>query len=361
VAVVLSLGLGLSVLAAVGQVDGNLRASISENLPEVAPSFFFVDIQPQQLQDFTDRMKADPAVQKVESAPMLRGIITKINGQPAQDVAPDHWVLQGDRGVTYAATPTPETTITQGAWWPANYTGLPQISFSAEEGAEMGLKLGDSLSVNILGREMTGEITSFREVDFSTAGIGFILSMNPSALAGAPHSHIATAYADADAEARLLREVSKAYPNVTAISVRDAIDRVADILGGVARGTAYAALASLVTGFMVLIGAAASGTAARTYEAAILKAMGATRGVLLRSFILRALILGASAGIVALATGLLAAWAVTQFILDTDYSVFWGNALIIVGAGIVANIAANLVFVAPSLAAKPAATLRAKL
>ncbi len=361
VAVVLSLGLGLSVLSAVGQVDGNLRASISENLPDVAPSFFFVDIQPKQLADFTERMAKDPAVQKVETAPMLRGIITKINGQPAQDVVPDHWVLQGDRGVTYAASPSPETTITAGEWWPPDYTGPTQISFAAEEAAEMGLKLGDSLSVNILGREMTGEITSFREVDFSTAGIGFILAMNPSALAGAPHSHIATAYANPEADARLLRDVSKAYPNVTAISVRDAIDRVTEILGGVARGTAYAALASLVTGFMVLIGAAASGTASRTYEAAILKAMGATRRVLLQSFVLRALILGAAAGIVALGTGLLAAWAVTQFVLDTDYRIFWGNALLIVGAGVAANIIANLVFVAPSLAAKPATTLRAKL
>lgn len=360
-AVVLSLGLGLSVLSAVGQIDGNLRSSIQNNLPEVAPSFFFVDIQSNQLDGFTKQMLDDPAVSKLESAPMLRGIITKINGKPAKEVAPDHWVLQGDRGVTYAETPPPNATVTQGAWWPADYTGPMQISFSQEEALEMGLSLGDEMSINILGRELTGTITSFRNVDFSTAGIGFIMSVNPSALAGAPHSHIATAYADQTQEARLLREVSRGYPNVTAISVREAIDRVADLLGGVARGTAYAALASLVTGFLVLIGAAASGTASRTYEAAILRSLGATQGMLIQSFVLRALILGAAAGFVALATGLLAAWAVTQFVLDTSYSVFWGNALLIVGGGIAANVVANLLFLSPSLNAKPATTLRAKL
>ncbi|MEO0502667.1 MAG: FtsX-like permease family protein, partial [Pseudomonadota bacterium] len=213
--VVLSLGLGLSVLAAVGQIDGNLRNAISGNLPEVAPSYFFVDIQRDQMTGYTERLENDPAVTRIESAPMLRGIITQINGKPAREVAGDHWVLSGDRGVTYSAMPSENTRITSGEWWPEDYTGAPQISFAAEEAEEMGLSLGDSLTINILGRDITGTITSFREVDFSTAGIGFILSMNPAALQGAPHTFISTVYADDAAETQILRDLAGAYPNIT--------------------------------------------------------------------------------------------------------------------------------------------------
>ncbi|MEM1235184.1 MAG: FtsX-like permease family protein, partial [Pseudomonadota bacterium] len=214
--VVLSLGLGLSVLAAVGQIDGNLRGAITGELPDVAPSYFFVDIQNDQLPGFMDRLESDPEVSRVDSAPMLRGIVTRINGKPATEVAGDHWVLQGDRGVTYSVEVPDNTRVTQGTWWEANYTGPPQISFAAEEAMEMGLSLGDELTINILGRDITGQITSFREVDFSTAGIGFILSLNPAALAGAPHTHIATVYASEAAEAPILRDLSNQFPNITA-------------------------------------------------------------------------------------------------------------------------------------------------
>ncbi|NOR32784.1 MAG: FtsX-like permease family protein, partial [Sulfitobacter sp.] len=185
-AVVLSLGLGLSVLAAVGQIDGNLRQAISGNLPDIAPSYFFVDIQKDQIDGYTKRLTDDPAVSRIDSAPMLRGVVTQINGRPAKDVAGDHWVVRGDRGVTYAATPGKDAIITAGEWWAPDYTGPPLISFAAEEAEEIGLSLGDTLTINVLGRDVTGTIASFQEVDFSTAGIGFILTMNPAALEGAP-------------------------------------------------------------------------------------------------------------------------------------------------------------------------------
>ena len=200
--VVLSLGLGLSVLASVGQIDGNLRAAIAEELPTRAPSFFAVDIQPGQLDPFLDRVTTDPAVSRVDRAPMLRGVITQINGQPAAQVAGEHWVLNGDRGVSYADALPENTTVTAGEWWGEGYDGPPQVSVSAEEAEEMGLSLGDRLTVNVLGRDIEAEITSFRAVDFSTAGMGFILVMNQAALAGAPHSWIATIYAEAPAEGR---------------------------------------------------------------------------------------------------------------------------------------------------------------
>ena len=358
--VVLSLGLGLAVLAAVGQIDGNLRRIIQSDLPAVAPSYFVVDIQPDQIEGFLARLAANPAVSRVDSAPMLRGIITRFNGEPAEVFAKGHWVVRGDRGVTYSAALPAGTRLTAGSWWPEDYTGPPLVSFAAEEAAEIGLDLGDSLTVNILGRDIEATIASFREVNFENAGISFVMSMNPAALAGAPHSHIATIYATEDAEAAILRDLADAYPNITAIRVRDAVDTAAGVIEGIAAATRTGAGATLLTGFLVLIGAAAAGTRARTYEAAILKTLGATRARILWSFGLRAALLGLAAGAVALAAGLAGGWAVQRFIMDSDFTVIWGNALAIVAGGIAATLAAGLAFALPPLAARPARILRAR-
>lgn len=358
--VVLSLGLGLTVLASVGQIDANLRAAIARDLPAVAPSYFFVDIQNDQMPAFLDRVENDPAVSRVDHAPMLRGIITRINGAPALEVAGDHWVLQGDRGVTYSATPPPGTTITAGTWWEADHAGAPQISFAAEEAAELGIGLGDVLTINILGRDIEAEITSLRAVDFSNAGIGFILTMSPNAVAGAPHTHIATVYAKEAAEAAILRDVAGDAPNITAIRVRDGIALVTEALTALAVATSWGAGATLLTGFIVLIGAAAAGERARVFEAAVLKTLGAARGRILLSFALRSAILGAAAGAVAILAGSIAGWAVMTFVMDTDFTFEPISAGAIVLGGALATLFAGLVFAWRPLAARPAGVLRAR-
>lgn len=358
--VILSLGLGLSVLAAVGQIDWNLRAAIATDLPTRAPAFFFIDIQPDQIDAFLKRVTEDPAVTEVESAPMLRGVINQINGRPAREVAGDHWVIRGDRGITYAATPGARTRITEGTFWPADYTGDPQISFATEEAAEMGLQLGDTMTVNILGRDLTATITSFRDVDFSNAGMGFVMTLNPAALAGAPHSHIATVYAPPEAEAELLKDVTRTWPNITAIRIREAVDRVTEALSAIATATAWAAAGTLITGFVVLIGAAAAGERARIYESAILKTLGATRATILASFALRSALMGAAAGVVAVIAGGIAGWAVMTFVMDSTYRFEPVSALAIVVGGVLATLLAGLGFAVRPLAARPAQTLRAQ-
>lgn len=356
--VVVSLGLGLAVLATIGQIDWNLRQAIQRDLPEVAPAFFVVDIQPDQIDGVLGRLADDAGVSRIETAPMLRGFVVGINGRPAEEVAGDHWVLRGDRGVTYSPDPPEGTVLTEGEWWPAHYDGPPLLSVAAEEGAELGLQLGDELTVDILGREITAEIASFREVDFSNAGIGFVLAMNPGALAGAPHTFIATIYAEQQAEAGILRDLGQAYPNVTLISVRDAIGRVSEVLEGVAGGVTLGAGVTLLTGAIVLVGAAAAGTRGRRYEAAVLKTLGATRGTLLADFALRSATTGAAAGVVAVAAAALGGWAVTRFVLDTDFYFAVGPAVLIVAGGAVAALLAGLAFVWGPLTVRPARILR---
>lgn len=358
--VVLSLGLGLTVLAAVGQIDGNLRNSFANELPERAPSYFFVDIQPDQIDGFRTRLATDPLVHKVESAPMLRGVVTRINGRPAEEVAGGHWVIRGDRGLTYAGVKPEGTTVTQGAWWPEDYTGPPLLSFAAEEAAEIGLVLGDEITVNILGRDITATVANFREVSWENAGIGFVMTLDANALAGAPHSWISTVYAEPQAESAILRDLATAYPNITAIRIRDAIAQVVELVEGIAAATRYGALITLVTGFLVLIGAAAAGERARAYEAAVLKTIGASRAQIMASFSLRAALLGLAAGIIALGAGILGGWAVSIFIMETHYTVIWANAVLIIGGGVLASLLAGLGFAWRPLSAAPARVLRAR-
>ncbi|MCC0065845.1 MAG: drug:proton antiporter [Rhodovulum sp.] len=358
--VVLSLGLGLSVLAAVGQIDSNLRGLITRDLPARAPAYFFVDIQNDQLEGFLETAWAEPGVTAVETAPMLRGIITRINGQPAREVAGGHWTLNGDRGVTYAATSPPGTVITEGAWWPEDYAGPPLMSFAEQEGRELGLKLGDTLTVNILGRDLTATIANFREVKFETMGINFLMTVDPAALAGAPHTHIATVYAEPEAEAPLLRELADAYPNITAVRVREAIEKVASSLEGLGAATRWGASATLLTGLVVLVGAAAAGVRRRVFESAVLKTLGAGRGRILASFALRAALIGMAAGGVAILAGGIAGWAVMVLVMDGSFRFEPVSALAIVAGGALASLLAGLAFALGPLSARPARVLRAR-
>ncbi|MBL1437210.1 MAG: FtsX-like permease family protein [Rhodobacteraceae bacterium] len=356
--VVLSLGLGLTVLAAIGQIDSNMRATITQQLPERAPAFFVMDIQQSQIDPFTAAMLAEDAVEKVESTPMLRGIITEINGVNAKEAVGDHWVVNGDRGITYSASIPANSTVSEGEWWPENYTGPPIMSFSEEEAAEIGLKIGDEITVNILGRDLTATIANLRALEFSDMSLNFVMVWSPNALSGAPHTFLSTVYASREAEGNLLRIMAQDFPNITAIPVRDVIQKVSSTLESLSSAIRWGAAATLLTGFVVLIGAAAAGADARVFESAVLKTLGATRRRILLSFALRALILGAAAGLVALAAGSLAAWAVMTYVMDSGFVLYWQAAITIIAGGALANLAASLAFAWRPLAIKPAQILR---
>ncbi|WP_424928582.1 ABC transporter permease [Amaricoccus tamworthensis] len=358
--VVLSLGLGLAVMAAIGQIDANLRNVIQTDLPERAPAYFVVDIQNDQLDGFLDTSNAYSGVEDIDTAPMLRGVITRINDRPAREVAGNHWTLRGDRGLTYAAQPGPNMTITEGEWWPEDYDGPPLMSFAEEEAQELGVTIGDTITVNVLGRDITATISNLRDVQFDTMGINFVMLINPAAVAGAPHTHIATIYADQESEAPLIRELADLYPNITAVRVRDAIARVAEALESIGAATRWGASATLLTGLIVLIGAAAAGERARVFEAAVLKTLGASRRRILTSFALRSAFVGLAAGTVAMAAGAIAGWWVMTSVMDAEFTFEPVSALIIIIGGALTSLLAGLMFALRPLAARPAGVLRSR-
>ena len=320
--VVLSLGLGLTLLASIALIDGSLRNQISGTLPERAPNFFFVDIRSSDVKAFAQTVSEIAPEGKLQTVPMLRGRITKINDiEPnAANVPPGgRWVLQGDRGVTYAPTLPENSSLAAGEWWPADYKGKPLVSFSAEEAGELGLKLGDLITVNVLGRDITAEISNLRQVEWGSLAINFVMVFSPNTFAGAPHSWMATlsdkSATNAD-EAKVLNTLAKTYPNITTVRVKDALNVVNRVIGQLGTAIRVAAGVALIASVLVLAGALAAGNRARTRDAVVLKTLGATRRTLMGAYALEYGMIGLATAIFALAAGYGAAWFVIERIMN---------------------------------------------
>lgn len=323
--VVLSLGLGLTLLVTLALIDGNLRREITGNLPERAPNFFFVDIQSAEIEDFAGLISREAPEGKLVRVPMLRGRIMALNGVDVQkvQVPPEGaWVLRGDRGLTYAQNIPENATLAEGEWWPAEYSGEPLVSFSAEQAREIGLKLGDTITVNVLGRDVTARIANLRNVQWESMGINFVMVFSPNTFAGAPHAWIATLLeskaTNAD-EAKLLNTVTRAFPGVTSVRVKEALDIVNKLVGQLGTAIRAAAAVALIASVLVLAGALAAGNRARTHDAVVLKTLGATRKTLITAFSLEYLLIGLATAIFALAAGGTAAWFVVADIMKLPW------------------------------------------
>ena len=321
--VVLSLGLGLTVLVAIALVEGNFARRIQDELPADAPAFFFVDIQPAQHERLREEILAVPGTGGFHSVPMLRGRIASVQGQDAESalVDPEHaWVLRGDRGVTYAAGPPRDVRILKGEWWPEDYGGPPLVSIYKDVAAAFGIGVGDRIGIDILGRVIEGEVASIREIDFMTMNINFTIIFSPGVLEAAPQTFLATVEATPEAEPLVQRTVASDFPNVTAIRVREALDAVNDLLGKLGTAVRVTAAVTLAAGTLVLAGAIAAGHRRRVYDAVVLKVLGATRADVLRAFAVEYGLLGIVTAAIAGVIGSLAAWAVLTQVMDWGWS-----------------------------------------
>lgn len=322
--VVLSLGLGLTLIVALALIDGNLRGQISGTLARQAPNFFFLDIRANDVDAFSTLVGKEAPKGEIMKVPMLRGRIMALNGVPVDklDVPPQaQWVLRGDRGITYSPDLPENATIAEGKWWPADYDGEPLVSFAEEEGRELGLKLGDTVRVSVLGRPVTAKIANFRAVKWDTLAINFVMVFSPNTFRGAPHSWLATladrAATPAD-EARVLNSVTKAFPAVTSVRIKDALDIVNGLLGQLATAMRAASMVALVASILVLSGALAAGSHARIHDAVILKTLGATRRTLILAWSIEYALIGLATAVFALAAGGAAAWFVTTRIMQME-------------------------------------------
>jgi putative ABC transport system permease protein len=319
--VIMSLGLGLTLLVTLAVIDGNLRNQLSSTLPDRAPNFFFLDVQTNQVEQFKEVLRREAPGGKLFEVPMLRGRVTELNGVDTSKLdipSSGRWVLRGDRGITYTKRQPENSTLTAGEWWPEDYDGEPLVSFAAEEAGELGLKLGDTVTVNVLGRNISARISSLRDVEWESLSINFVMIFSPNTFRGAPHSWLSTLTdptATPEDEGRILRAVTREFPTVTTARVKDALDVVNTLTGQLATAVRAVASIALIASVLVLAGALAAGNRARTHDAVVLKTLGATRKTLVRSFCLEYLLLGLSTAVFALGAGSLAAWFVVSRIM----------------------------------------------
>jgi putative ABC transport system permease protein len=321
--IVLSLGLGLTVLVAVALVEGNLARQIAETMPAKAPAFYFIDIQPDQVAAFDATVRAVPGVTEEHRVPMLRGRVLKVNGVPAGEVRASKdtaWVLRRDRGLTWTRAMPAQTKLVAGAWWPPDYAGPPLVSVAANAAEGIGVGVGDTLTVDVLGRPITARIASLRDVEWGTLQLNFVMVFSPGALERAPQTHIATVHAPPDAETALEAAVAARFPNVTAIRVREVLQGIQDIMGRIAGAVRLTAGITVLAGALVLGGAIAAGHRRRVYEAVILKVLGARRREVLGAYLMEYGLLAAATTLIAAVIGSVAAWAVLTRVMRAEWT-----------------------------------------
>ncbi|MEO1111936.1 MAG: ABC transporter permease [Pseudomonadota bacterium] len=364
--VVLSLGLGLSLLVALALIDGNLRRELTATMADKAPSFFFVDIQSHERDAFNDLLVAEAPSSKIRSVPMLRGRIVSLNDIPSDEFVPaqegSDWVLRGDRGITYETALPENSKLTEGSWWPEDYSGVPLVSFDAEAGTELGLKIGDKVTVNVLGREISAEIANFRDIEWQSLSINFVMVFSPNTFAGAPHAHLMTLGWEEDVptqtELDLLKTVSNTFPTVTSVRVKDAIAQVNDLVAQLAWAIRGASSITLIASVLVLAGALAAGHRNRIYDAVILKTIGATRPRLILAYGMEYAILGLTTAVFALVAGGIAAWFVITRIMEGSFVLMPVTAAGAALVALVLTVGFGLIGTWRILGEKPAPVLR---
>lgn len=362
--IVLSLGLGLTLVVTLALIDGNLHQLFRDRTGTV-PDFFFLGIEKQQTPAFRDFVLADSAGGKIELVPMLRGRIVRLNGTPAENakVSSDtSWVLQGDRGISFSSNVPAGSRLVAGTWWPRDYAGPAEVSMASDIAAGLGLKLGDQLSVNVLGREITARLVNLRKVDWTNLGINFVLVFTPATFQGAPYSNLATlTFATPPTEAterRLVRDVAKAYPDVVSLRVKDSLEAVRQVVDELSAGVRGTAGIALIAATLVLAGALAAGQRARLYDVIVLKVLGATRWRLLAALICEFGLIGAATAVFGVVAGSAAALAVVRLVMKLDFIWLWPQALAAALLTLVAAIVLGVAGTWRSLGQKPARFLR---
>jgi putative ABC transport system permease protein len=286
---VVALGLGFSLLVALAVVNGALGAELNGAAPAKAPRFFAIDLQPADEAAFCGAITRAAPGATIEAVPSLRGTVVALNGRRVVEMPhlpADARILKGDRTVTWSATLPPRNRIVAGRWWPADYHGPPLVSLGDEAARTLGLHVGDTITVAVLGVEVPARIAALRSIDWGGLGLNFAIVFSPGYIEEAPHSLLASVYAPPGRDSAVARAVGVALPAVTLVRVGDVIAQIGSLIGQIGFAIRAAAGVTVAAGTIVLAGAVASSARERGTDAVLLKLLGATRTqVLLVQFI----------------------------------------------------------------------------
>jgi putative ABC transport system permease protein len=365
-ALVTALGFGLSAFVLLAAVQTSLEGNIRQSVPERAPDYFVLDVPKDRQADFRAAVEADAPGAVIDMVPTLRGAILSYGPAGQQTVVADleelpegAWALRGERGLTYSATLPQGNSLVDGTWWDADYAGEPLVSVDAELAELVGMEVGDTVTIGILGVERTARIASLRRIDWESMGFNNVLVFSPNTLADAPHNLAATISLPAGVTASgLLRTLVTAFPSSSVVEVGPLLTQAREILDQVALAILAAAGVAVLAGIAVLLGAIAAARASRLYDTVILRVLGASRGQLLALQLAEFGALAIVLAGVALLIGTGLAWLVIVQMFEFDWLPDWPRIFAVLGGGVGLVLAFALAASLPLLRAKPAQSLR---
>lgn len=358
---VVALGLGLTLFATLAAIQTSLTNEIRMTIPREAPNFFILDIPVERSGDFKAKVIAKAPEAEINIVPTLRGLITEYDGKivsELEQIPEGAWVLRGDRGLTYSATIPEGSELVAGEWWPTDYAGPPLVSVDAEQAGHLGLEVGDSLTISLLGVEIKTTVASLRQVNWRNFGFNYVLVFPPSVLANTPHNVAATIQLDETNEKLLLGSLPKEFPSISMVKVKEIASQIGTIFDQMATAIASAASIAIFSGIAVLIGAIAASRQSRVYDSVILKLLGATRAQILSAQAIEYALLAFLLSLVALGLGLFAGWFVITQIFIFTWQPDWAVVLLTLFVGAVVTLVIGLIGSIPVLSAKPARALR---
>ncbi len=368
-ALVTALGFGLAAFVLLAAVQSAIDGNIASRVPKEAPDYFVLDVPQGKEPRFFQLIQQDFPKAGIRTVPTMRGAVLAYGPKDAmvrvadlEEIPEGAWALRGERGLTYADTLPEGNRVVEGEWWSPLHNGEPLVSIDARLAEAVGLKVGDYITIGILGVERTARIANLREIDWESMGFNFALVFSRNAIADAPHNLSATIDlpdgADTAARGRLLRGLVKELPSSSVIEVGGILVEARKLLEQVSLATLAAAAVTVLAGLAVLMGAIAAARAARTYDTVMLRVLGASRRQVLLLQLAEYGLLAGVLAVVALLLGGSLAWVVITQLFEFDWLPDWGEVLGVLGLGVALVLGFALAGSLPLLRAKPARALR---
>ena len=357
IAQTVALAVGLMALMLLTVTRTDLLESWRRASPPDAPNRFVVNVQPDQREPLAKAL-AQGGIAQPELSPMVRGRLVAVNGQPVrvENYAGDRAQRLVDRefNLSYSESPPAHNKIVEGRWFAA---GAMEVSVEQGILATLDLKLGDELTFDVAGEQVTVRATSVRKLNWDSMKVNFFMILSPKALAAAPQTLI-TAYHQRADRPPLDAELVRAFPNLTVFDTGNILRQVQTMLEQVVLAVQFLFVLTLAAGVVVLYTALASSRDERVREAGLMRALGASRAQLSRAQIWELGLSGGLAGLLAAAGALAIGAALSAQVFQFEYAPRWDSLAWGTAAGALLAIAAGWLSLRGVLRAPPLATLR---
>ncbi len=338
-----ALGIAIMAILMILLLRQDLLSTWQGNMPVDAPNRFMINIQGDQKAGITQALESG-GVSKPEFYPMVRGRLIEINKREIStaDYSEENARRLVDREFNLSYTdqlPSGNRVVT-GQWIRGSD---PQISMEMGIAKTLKLKLGDQMTFEVAGEKISAPITSLRKLDWGSMRVNFFVIMPPAQLSSLPQSWI-TSYYQSPNKADLDFDLSQAYPNLTLVDVSASLRQIQDVLNKLSAALGLLFAFTIIAAILVLIAAIAATQDERFRNAALLKAMGASRAMLSQIARMELLMIGLAAGLLAGITAGIAAWALGRYVMEIEFNAFAQSILMGMIFGVVASLAAGYRF-----------------